>query len=80
MTSVGVTSLVVVTVVDAVKDFFPQLTANQTRLVALVVGGILGFAASFNFLPLPGMNVVTGAVAGAIAAGGVAVVKKVGVK
>ena len=78
LSSVGVISLVVVVVVDALKDQFPKLTGNVTRLVALVVGGVLGYGASVGYLPLAGMDIVTGAVAGAIAAGGISVVNKVG--
>lgn len=78
LTSVGVTSLVTVAVVDAIKDIFPKLGGSLTRLAALGVGGALGYAANAGWLPLEGLNIVSGAVAGAMAAGGVAISEKVG--
>lgn len=55
---------VVVAIVGAVKDLLgPKITGNVTRVLALVVGGVLGY---FHILA---SDVVTGALGGLVAVG-----------
>lgn len=75
---VGFVGLVVITLVGAVKDSFPSMTGNQTRLVALVFGFILGLLGQLNLLPGVGVNIVTGIMAGIAAVGTVTVADRIG--
>lgn len=74
---VGFIGLVVITVVGALKDSFPQMTGNMTRLVALVVGGIIGLLAQVGLLMGVDATFVTGMMAGVAAVGTVTVVDRV---
>lgn len=65
----SVSALIVMTVVGAVKDQWPTITGNQTRLLAIGVGGLLGYLAQAGYVPLPGVDLVEGIISGAAAVG-----------
>jgi len=69
--------LVVVTIVGALKDQFPAMKGNTTRVAALVIGGILGALAQGGFLPGVNATIVTGIMAGIAAVGTVTVIDRV---
>lgn len=71
-------ALVVITIVGALKDQFPTMTGNMTRVAALVVGGVLGLLAQANLLPGVDATIVTGIMAGVAAVGGVTIADRVG--
>ena len=66
---VSVSALIVMTVVGAVKDQWPTITGNQTRLLAVVIGGVLGYLSQAGYIPLPGVDLVEGIISGAAAVG-----------
>lgn len=78
-TQITFVGLVVVTVVGALKDQFPTMTANTTRLVALCIGLVLGLLGQVGLLVVPGvtLNVVTGIWAAVAAVGVVTVADRV---
>lgn len=61
--------LIVVTIVEVVKEKVPGVSGNVTRLLALILGGLIG--ALFQFGVFPGMtgSIVMGIVAGVGAVG-----------
>ncbi len=67
---VALASVIIVTIIDAIKDFFPTITGNITRLVAMALGAVLGGLAQAGFLPVPDLNLVTGIMSGLAAVGG----------
>lgn len=67
LAQVGFIGLVVITVVGAIKDRFPDMTGNTTRLTALVIGGVVGLIAQLHFLPGVEATLVTGIMAGVAA-------------
>lgn len=75
---IGITGLIVTTVVGALKEWQPSLSGNQTRLVALVVGGLLGYAGQVGFLPISDLNLLNGIIAGATSVGLVTVADRLG--
>lgn len=70
-------AVVVVATTGALKDAFPTMTGNATRLVAIVVGGVLGLLAQTGWLPGIDANFVTGALAGVAAIGTVTVADRI---
>jgi hypothetical protein len=72
--------LVVITIVGALKDRFPNMTGNTTRLAALVIGGAIGILAQVGFLPGVEATLVSGIMAGVAAVGTITVVDRVGIK
>lgn len=70
--------LVVITIIGALKDAFPQITNNMTRLAALLIGGIIGLLAQVGALPGVEGTVVTGIMAGIAAVGTVTVADRIG--
>jgi zinc transporter ZupT len=72
--------LVVITIVGALKDAFPTMTNNMTRVAALVIGGIIGLLAQVGLLAGVDATVVTGIMAGVAAVGTVTVADRVGMK
>lgn len=75
---VGFIGLVVITVIGAIKDRFPKMTGNTTRLVALVIGGVVGVVAQFGVLPGVEGNIVTGIMAGVAAVATTTIADRVG--
>lgn len=71
-------ALAVVTIVGALKDAFPTMTGNVTRLTALIIGAILGLIAQVHLLPGVDATIVTGAMSGVAAIGGVTLLDRVG--
>lgn len=71
--------LVVITIVGALKDQFPNMTGNMTRLAALVVGGVIGLLAQVGVLPGVDANFVTGIMSGVAAVGTITVADRVGI-
>lgn len=71
--------LVVITVVGALKDQFPTMTGNMTRLAALIAGAIIGLLSQVGVLPGVEGNVVTGIMAGVAAVGTITVADRVGI-
>lgn len=69
--------LVVITIIGAIKDQFPTMKGNTTRLVALVIGGALGLLAQVGFLMGVEATIVTGIMAGVAAVGTVTVVDRI---
>jgi len=74
---IGFIGLVVITIVGALKDNFPKMTGNMTRLAALIIGAVIGLIAQFGYLPGIEATVVTGIMAGVAAVGTVTVVDRV---
>lgn len=74
---VSFVGLIVITIVGALKDWFPTLTGNQTRLVALGIGLVLGLLGQLNLLMGVEVNVVTGIMAAIAAIGTVTVVDRI---
>lgn len=58
--NVGIVGVMVITIVGAIKDTYPLMTGNQTRLVAVIIGALLGLLGQFNLLIGLDVNVVTG--------------------
>lgn len=84
--NVGFIGLVVITIVGAIKDAVPNkpdgtspMTGNITRVVALVVGGLLGGLAQAGLLMGVEATIVTGIMAGIAAVGTVTVADRVGI-
>lgn len=75
---VGFIGLVVITIVGALKDVFPNMTGNLTRLVALVIGAILGAFGQLGLLMGVEVNIVTGIMAGVAAVGTITVADRIG--
>lgn len=73
----GFVGVIVVAVVGAFKDQFPLMTGNQTRLVALLTGSILGILGQFGLLPGIELNVVTGIMAAMAAVGTMTAIDRV---
>lgn len=71
--------LVVITITGALKDKFPKMSGNTTRLAALVIGGIIGLIAQVGWLPGVDATLVTGIMAGVAAVATVTVADRVGV-
>jgi hypothetical protein len=67
--NVSFIGLVVITLIGVIKESFPAITGNMTRLVALVIGLVLGLLGQFNLLPDVSVNVVTGIMAAIAAVG-----------
>lgn len=76
--SVGAAGLIVIVIVDALREVFPQISGNVTRLVALVIGFLLGGLSQMGALPELQLTLVSGALAGATAVGVSAVARRVG--
>lgn len=77
--NVGFIGVVVIVLVGAIKDAWPTLTGNQTRVVALVIGLILGLLGQVNLLPGVQVDVVTGIMSAVAALATVTVADRVGV-
>ena len=75
---VGFVGVVVVAVVAAIKDWFPQVTGNQTRLIAIGIGLVLGLLGQNSLIPGVEVNIVTGIMAAVAALGTVTVVDRIG--
>lgn len=70
--------LAVITIIGAIKDVAPNLGGNTTRLVALIIGGVIGLIAQIGLLPGVEATLVTGIMAGVAAVGGVTVADRFG--
>lgn len=75
---IGIIALIVVVCTDALKEAWPLITGNMTRLIALVLGGILGYLAQVGILPITDTTVITGMVSGVVAVGGHSLFSQVG--
>lgn len=78
LAQVGIIALVVITITEALKELFPRLTGNLTRLIALFLGAFLGYLAQVGVLPIPDTNLVSGAISGVVAVGGHILASKMG--
>lgn len=68
----------VITVIGALKEVFPTMTGNITRVAAFVVGAIIGLLAQVGALPGVEATVVTGIMSGIAAVATVSVADRVG--
>lgn len=70
--------LVVVVAVGALKEKYPTISGNTTRLLAIAIGGVLGLIAQLGFLPGVAATLVSGVFAGIAAVATVTVADRVG--
>lgn len=75
---IGFVSLVVIVVTDALKEVFPQVKGNVTRLVALSTGGLIGVLGQSGLIP-SNIDVISGIIAGVTAVAGNTLIAKVGI-
>ena len=76
LTQVSLVGMMVVVFTDAIKDIFPKIGGNVTRLMALVIGALIGFLAQKGFLPGITIDFVGGIMAGITAVAGHTLVRQ----
>jgi len=78
LAELSIIALIVVVCTDALKESFPQIKQNLTRLIALLIGAVLGYLAQVGILPIPDTTVITGLVSGALAVGTHSIASRMG--
>jgi hypothetical protein len=78
--NVGFIGVVVIVAVGALKEKYPAISGNTTRLVALIIGAVIGLISQFGLLPGVSATIVSGVFAGVAAVATVTVADRVGTK
>lgn len=70
LAQVGIVGMVVLVVIDAIKEQYPLIKGNLTRLIALIIGAIIGYMAQTGIIQNLNIDLVGGVFAGVAAVAG----------
>jgi hypothetical protein len=75
---IGFVGLVVIVCIDALKEQFPGIKGNLTRLIALVIGGAIGLLFQVGILHGVQIDLIGGVFAGVAAVAGNTLIMRAG--